>query len=1162
MRGGLVAQAYYSNRLEQLTLFLKEQLFSSETKKCTQKISPPLKLFERRLLIVPSSAMQRHIMLSLAADETLQVATGVECIHLSQAIRRLSGEKRGLSRSALALRVEKELRTQLTSAEIQACPLLHYLKGKRYDGGSLAPRRKEERLLSLSDRLAELFSLYSLYAQDYVEKWKEAPRKNWQEALWQDIFGPNSEAVDEGRLMRELSAQPPKLPETLSIHVFGFSFLPRIILDFLLALSKQRPLHFYFLSPCQAFWTDIKSDQESWRLQEYWRKAEVGMAEQHDLAAFLADRNPLLANFGRLGREMTLYLEEAEVKTVEAYHLPVIIAQLPQYKEAVAEDLFLSPSSAPPTILQAIQADLLLLRNPKNHEEEKIRVSPDDKSVQVHRFSSRYREVQGLYDLLLHTIDAHHDDERPIYPGDIIVTAPNIADYEPYIEAIFGAESSLLPYRLVDVPLQTQGSLAQGLLNLLDLAQGRWDLSTVYQVLDHEDFQRSQDLSVEDVNRWKQWLRSVKVTWGLDPSHRKTQLLEAHCSRGPVDASPNGTWSGAFQRLLRSLCVHETEESSLEEVDTLPGGSVEMTEACHLGDLIELITSLHADLDFISPGRHLPFSEWVDYLRCLMESYFAIDLEDRGSQNEWKLLQGIFSHLKGLATNLKGEPVPFASVEHRLRAELRSHTGSRHEHKIQAVNFCALLPMRAIPAEVLVFMGLDDASYPRQEDSQSLNLMTEWKECDYCPTRVDFDRYLFLEALLSARRHLFISFQGHVEDKEVLPSLLVQELLDYITKFFRLEKQDVPPQCLVSHPFEAQHPDYFSNKSTLPPCFNELYFKMATAAQQGVRPPHRFLTPLLRQTQPIQLTEEGCIDVADLGTLARNPLKFYFQKALELHLPSPEKQEEGEEYFHLSHLVRAQLRREALYCSSAANRAELQGLFPPGLFGHLAKAKLEEECAVQEAALREWGIDSQTLFQWDLHPSCSQPTKLEEKRWRLPSPCVELEGKRYWLTGTLAPLSSQGLLSLGKDSFSDVIKLWPKYLAFLLASRSLEEQLGKQLLLLRSGKQLPVPHLDPEKELQRYLRYFFRCQKEPSPLLPEWLASFLKKDVRFLAKDVKSAWSEPWNPFYNHYAIWAFDSSASLSMEALFQGWKHEAESLFLPMAMEWKLLTMRKKTS
>ena len=75
------------------------------------------------------------------------------------------------------------------------------------------------------------------------------------------------------------------------------------------------------------------------------------------------------------------------------------------------------------------------------------------------------------------------------------------------------------------------------------------------------------------------------------------------------------------------------------------------------------------------------------------------------------------------------------------------------------------------------------------------------------------DRYLFLETLLSARERLHLSYVGQSirDNSEAPPSVLVSELLDYVSQAYELPGQDILKDLvLVRHRLQAFSPAYFT----------------------------------------------------------------------------------------------------------------------------------------------------------------------------------------------------------------------------------------------------------------------------------------------------------------------------------------------------------------
>ena len=65
------------------------------------------------------------------------------------------------------------------------------------------------------------------------------------------------------------------------------------------------------------------------------------------------------------------------------------------------------------------------------------------------------------------------------------------------------------------------------------------------------------------------------------------------------------------------------------------------------------------------------------------------------------------------------------------------------------------MPMRAVPFKVVCMLGLNDADYPRNVQPIGFDLVPYSKKQKGDRSRKLDDRYLFLEALLSARDNLY-----------------------------------------------------------------------------------------------------------------------------------------------------------------------------------------------------------------------------------------------------------------------------------------------------------------------------------------------------------------------------------------------------------------------
>lgn len=79
--------------------------------------------------------------------------------------------------------------------------------------------------------------------------------------------------------------------------------------------------------------------------------------------------------------------------------------------------------------------------------------------------------------------------------------------------------------------------------------------------------------------------------------------------------------------------------------------------------------------------------------------------------------------------------------------------------------------MRSLPFKVICLLGLNDGDFPRNTKAAVFDLVAK-HPAKGDRARRDDDRYLFLEALISAREILYLSYIGRDirKDEELAPS--------------------------------------------------------------------------------------------------------------------------------------------------------------------------------------------------------------------------------------------------------------------------------------------------------------------------------------------------------------------------------------------------------
>ncbi len=1157
-------KVFFSNRVETLFQSLQGQLFAH---------SHPL---TKRILIVPSAAMKSWLMLQMAQTSQHGIAAGIEMGFVDPSLRRLYtllhlGATEGLCESSeleLALAIESLIAEMIQTFALLPLqeqttlrPLLAYL-GVAPLNESFLSRRSAKRIGALSQTLAKLFVDYGKYGGKMLAEWaaenSHGKNSGWQQLLWHKLEKLFQSWQYPCRKFDSFDMTADFAADDLQIHLFGLSYLAPIYHRFLMQLSSRVPVYYYMLSPCQKFWHDVLSDKESLRLKKFWQRRQVALSQQEALEDFLRDNNPLLANFGKLGREMTMQLDASDPQVEDCYCLPHSVVTKEAYNDLLTPEVNLEGgATAHMTLLEALQADVVLLRNPE--ESERIAFSAYDGSVQIHAAPKPMREVQVIYDTILSIIEKHAHDSIPITPGDVVVMASNLTTYEPFIHAVFESQESCLAAHLIDVQRPAQNTFVQGFLHLLRLPQGRWEMASLLRLFEFPSFQAKHHIKPEDVQLLHQWVRAADIRWGKDPSHRNELLKRDHCAKDMDSDCWQGTWEHGLGRLLEGLAMLSPVVMADVDLAYAPIERIDASQGELLGNFLRLLRALQTDLKPLMGDMQLSLTDWSAYLKCLCDAYFVAGREkeeDEGSN----LVLAQLATLKNVDARIKDRTFAFHSIQRHLEKAFQTHTSIYRESNLQAVRFCSLLPMRAVPAKVVILMGMGDGEFPRSEQALSLNLLAEHAQGDYYPSQMDFDRYLFLEALLSARNYFILSYVSQKPGNalNLSPSLLVTELLSYLDKAYSIPKGLLSQQCCRNHMLFAFHHTYFSADKAFQ-SYSLNHYRAATAYyHQEKNPSHTFLQNFLPQTMVSDMSSQDIvIDLADLSAFTRSPLKVYLNKALDIYLDrSSDRVLKKHEDLLLSPLGNAILLKNAMRTpvDAVLTHAKKSGALPSGPFRALEVARFKREVDVVKNNLDAHAIAPDALFSLEFNARYTE-VKQVATGWQMPPLHLEVpQVGKVKLVGRLETVSMQGLVVLAEDDIKEAIKAWPSWLVFCCLVNTYALPMAQRLLFVK-GKQSKAKEdsfSQPQVLLTHFLEYYFLGLKSPSPLLPECVQPIMVGNFDKVKDLYQTAVEDEFRPTYDEYLKWMKRSSPHTDIEAGNSHWQALAKKLFVDMTQAW----------
>ncbi|WP_251973045.1 exodeoxyribonuclease V subunit gamma [Sphaerotilus microaerophilus] len=765
----------------------------------------PLAPLETETVLVQSNGIAEWLKMSLAARAGVCAATRVELparflwrLYRATLGRAGAPARSPLDEAPLAWRLMRLLPALVAEPGYE--PLAQFLQPAGADASAHAGPDLSRRW-QLAQRLADLYDQYQVYRADWLQAWgagrdeligpggqcSPLPEdQRWQARLWRAVGAELDEAERLGvrsevhaRCVAALhGGERPAAALPRRVVVFGVSHLPAQTLQALAALARHAQVILAVPNPCRYHWADIIEGRELLARPQPLRHPHRGGIDlaQLPLEEAHAQANPLLAAWGRQARDFVRLLDHFDETEAVARQLA-----LPRV------DLFDDGPGV--TLLQQVQARIRDNAPLDEHAGMAAELPAGDRSIVFHLAHSAMREVEILHDqlldlLALRTGPADPNAGKRLAPRDIVVMLPDIEPWAPLIHAVFGRHAAgdprRIPYEIADLRARGRRPLLLALEWLLRLDTQRCTAGELRDLLDVPALARRFGLDEAGRAIAARWLAGAGVRWGLDEAHR--------ASLGLGECGEVNTWAFGLQRMLAGYAVGPADEAAADAGVGAGGGvwqgiepydEVGGLDAAVAGSLAALVDALRcwwqtARID-ATPA------DWDTRCRALLGAFFEPADEDE------RLLLGALAEALGRwredaeAAGYTDE-LPLAVLREAWLAGV-DEPGLRSRFLAGGVVFCTLMPMRAIPFEVVCLLGMNDGDYPRRSPRADFDLIAQPSQRRPGDrARRDDDRLLMLEALLSARRQLYVSWAGRSarDNTAQPPSVLVAQLRDYL----------------------------------------------------------------------------------------------------------------------------------------------------------------------------------------------------------------------------------------------------------------------------------------------------------------------------------------------------------------------------------------------
>jgi len=696
--------------------------------------------------------------------------------------------------------------------------------------------------IQMAVRLATTFDQYQLYRPEWLFEWEGGKTAdNWQSLLWREIVGdrPNQHPAALARAAFQRLDEKPELARRLPdrISVFGISFLPRFHLEVLSRLASHRPVRLFVLNPCEDYWGDVLSPRETRRII---RKAGGDAA-----GPALSSQNALLAACGRQGRDFFDM----------AYDL-----------DAEVEPVFMETGSD--TLLGRLQADVRYQREGDRPADgpDPAPIAVADQSVCIRSCHSPMREVETLHDHLLGLLEGL----AGLRPRDVLIMIPDILTYAPYIQAVFERprdDPGFIPFSIADRGPGHAGRLMEAFGSIMDCVGSKFEVTRILAILENPVVMSRMGFTDSDTALIRGWIQNAGIRWGRDAADRR--------SRGLPDFGEH-TWREGLDRLLLGYAIGLDETRTFQAL--LPAT---LGDSGHdtLDRILFFASRLFDWIERLDQPR--PPTGWRTVLMDLMAEFLPADEDTQGEYHAIRQViadMAVSAHAAGFDAPLHLDAIR-EFLKDRLDLDRRGSGFISH-----GVTFCAMLPMRSIPFRVIGLLGMDVNAFPRQDARWGFDLMKA-RPRPGDPSRREDDRYLFLEAVLSARDQVYISFVGQsIQDNAAIPpSVLVSEWMDVIERSYVMANgRPIRDHIFRRHRLQPFDPAYFTDGDPkgIGQSFSEAHCRSAKVLMDQKKPATPFVEAALSDPDPAWRR----VSLTDVSAFFRNPCAFLLNRRLMLRL--------------------------------------------------------------------------------------------------------------------------------------------------------------------------------------------------------------------------------------------------------------------------------------
>lgn len=722
-------------------------------------------------------------------------------------------------------------------------------------------------------KLTDLFDQYQIYRNTTISHWNEIENINslkgdekWQAYIWRALKQhTNNEVLDITEIkkfilekLKDIKAQEQLKQFLPELVLFGISIITPVHLELFFELSHYIPVQWYLTNPApDDYWMDDQNEKSIFL-------AKVKGKNVHHLN----QGNDLLTSWGTVVQNTFKMLFRTEEFINALQDLPSVL-----------------PDAT--SLLGQIQQDIYYNRVvPEGFSKAQL----EDGTISVQEHYSMRREVEGVYNYIMDAVQQQKFGK--LTERDIIVMVTDINAYAPFIRAVMDNAPYKFQYSIADEHISNGDTVISTFIALLELNGSLFSAESVLQLLNSKYIR--QKFGIHNVTLIRNLVLKANIRFGIENDYQKN-----------TDDTYLVSWKYGLQKLMYGLCMDTDEQLDFGKP------FYPVAAADNIADMQQII-ALTAFIEALSKMLHTrsgekTLKEWKEYVEQIL-STFIYEEEQEKDEEHAKIINNLNQNdLVELHT--AGLKISYEVISQRFINAL-SNESTQKNFLNRGITFCSPLPFRSIPFKIVAILGLNYDKFPRTEQRLDFNLMNKQPQPGDRNVKNN-DKHLFLESILSASAALYLSYIGRSvkNNKQLPPSILVEELLDYIQSGTAWE--EVRPVLIQSHPLHAYSTKYNKTPQVLSPNYM-------------IRAQAEWPLQIVNNSRELALSE---YDINSVWKYFDKSIEYYYTQVLQVYFEQELTEIEATENFLLDkyreRIVQSRLIQAKLEQQEAATRSRL-----------------------------------------------------------------------------------------------------------------------------------------------------------------------------------------------------------------------------------------------